>query len=241
MLSHANQNLKGLSIFWFSDAPLFHKGGFAVECFFVLSGFLLTYLAVYEYKQKGKINFKSFYLRRIFRIFPLYYLAVFLGYITLGFLYPILLKENYLTFSITEGLFYHIFFLPNLMIAKYPEQVGSLYSLWSIGVEEQFYIFFPFLIAYLLRKRKLLMWLFLVLFGYYSAYLIIQKINPFCLDITPHYFLFTLKFHFMFIGAIFAILYIKYHNIFMEVLSKSIVKIIFFALFFTIYIYKFYC
>ena len=52
---------------------------FGVDIFFLLSGFLITYLLLLEQQRYGRINIKSFYLRRVLRIWPLYYLAVALG------------------------------------------------------------------------------------------------------------------------------------------------------------------
>lgn len=51
-------------------------GGTGVIFFFVLSGFLITYILLSEKKQLGSINLKRFYIRRILRIWPLYYLMV---------------------------------------------------------------------------------------------------------------------------------------------------------------------
>ena len=59
-------------------------GYLSVSIFFVLSGFLLTYLLLYEYITKGTISVKKFYIRRALRIWPLYFLVLFFG----AFIYP---------------------------------------------------------------------------------------------------------------------------------------------------------
>ena len=218
---HCAQNLKGYDIFWGNDAPILKKGGLAVEYFFVLSGFLLTYLAYAEYQKKGKINIKAFFIRRVLRIFPLYYFAVFLGYLLLGFVYPMLKGQPYLEFTIAEGLPFHLFFLPNWIISKYLDSVGSLYSLWSIGVEEQFYLFFPFLCS-LLFKKKRLVWLFgLVTISYFIFYYTFQEYYPSSFPVTVKYFVHTLKFHFMFLGGFFALLFHKYRPHFEQLFDSA--------------------
>ena len=57
------------------------SGHLAVVLFFVISGFLITYLLVKERDREGKISFKKFYLRRILRIWPLYYLIILLSFL----------------------------------------------------------------------------------------------------------------------------------------------------------------
>lgn len=225
VLMHCSQNLKGYDIFWANGAPVLHKGGLAVDYFFTLSGFLLTFLAFAEYKTYHQINIKAFFIRRILRIFPLYYLAVFLGYLMLGVLFPMLKGVNYLAFSISEGLPFHLLFLPNWIIARYLDNVGSLYALWSIGVEEQFYLFFPLLCTFLF-KRKLAVYFGVIAIVYFTIYKAIQVYYPTSLPIVYRDFLFTLKFHFMFLGGFFAILFHNYRQVFQEIFSSKIAQFI---------------
>src|SRR5258706_4011675 len=60
-------------------------GGYAVDMFFVLSGFLITYLLFLEKEKTEHISLKKFYLRRIFRIWPLYYFALFVAILLIYF------------------------------------------------------------------------------------------------------------------------------------------------------------
>ncbi len=62
---------------------IFNLGGLGVYFFFVLSGFLITYLLLAEKEKNGKINIKQFYIRRILRIWPLYYFVLLLGFFVL--------------------------------------------------------------------------------------------------------------------------------------------------------------
>src|ERR1044071_5481753 len=66
----------GLPNHW-KNPVLFNLGGLGVYFFFVLSGFLITYLLLSEKNMTGHISIKKFYFRRIFRIWPIYYLLVF--------------------------------------------------------------------------------------------------------------------------------------------------------------------
>lgn len=102
-------------------------------------------------KEKEKLNtilFKKFYLRRVFRIWPLYYFIIFIGFIVIPLLvdsFDIFKSTNYYSnlisnsenYSINSLLLY-ILFLPNLAL-DYFRVVGCSQS-WSVGVEEQFYI-----------------------------------------------------------------------------------------------------
>ena len=105
-------------------------GSIGVTIFFVLSGFLITYLLFQEHSSKGKINVSSFYFRRILRIWPLYFIVLLFGV----FVYPAHVD--------TTGIFLSVFFLPNIafMLEKLP---GLIDPIWSLGVEEQFYLFHP--------------------------------------------------------------------------------------------------
>src|SRR5206468_6085258 len=106
--------------------------GFGVSIFFSLSGFLITYLLILENGLHG-INIRNFYLRRIFRIWPLYYL-----YFAICLILLLVLHIN----AEPQTLLYYIFFA-----ADVPFILNSTLILlghyWSIGVEEQFYLFWP--------------------------------------------------------------------------------------------------
>jgi peptidoglycan/LPS O-acetylase OafA/YrhL len=64
-------------------APLLPTGIESVILFYVLSGFLITYLLLSESQKTGQIAVRRFYLRRILRIWPLYYLRVFVGFVVI--------------------------------------------------------------------------------------------------------------------------------------------------------------
>lgn len=132
-------------------------GGSAVTFFFVLSGFLITYLLFVEREVTGDISVKKFYLRRILRIWPLYYLVLTAGF----FIIP---HVEFLQHAVPQNLntdFYSklllfLFFLPNIAYV-YFDHVPYISQGWSIGVEEQFYLIWPIL----MKKSKNLLKLFI--------------------------------------------------------------------------------
>lgn len=129
-----------------------NAGPLGVIFFFVLSGFLITYLLFVEMEATGTIGVKKFYLRRILRIWPLYFVMVILGFFVLphfSFFEIPQQQGNFLKFF-WENFILFILFLPNLAFSIYQTAVPNIGQLWSIGVEEQFYLIWPWVI----RKAK---------------------------------------------------------------------------------------
>jgi peptidoglycan/LPS O-acetylase OafA/YrhL len=110
-------------------------GGFGVSIFFVLSAFLLTELLLREREATGTIRIRKFLLRRILRIWPLYTLSI-----ALGFAVGCLLPDKHIR---VLALPYLLFFLGNLYAALHDWGLGAINPLWSISVEEQFYLVLP--------------------------------------------------------------------------------------------------
>ena len=119
-------------------------GPLGVVFFFVLSGFLITYLLLVEKHQTTTVSVRKFYLRRIFRIWPLYFLIFILGFFVLPHFDAFYVPEQ--SESLQEnfwGNFWcYLCILPNLGLAMYLA-VPAIGQSWSIGVEEQFYIIWP--------------------------------------------------------------------------------------------------
>lgn len=115
--------------------------GFGVDIFFALSGFLITYLLILEHCKNGRIHIGHFYLRRIFRIWPLYFLILAIGTgleLFASGLSPMIAPFN------PDAWKYYMLFVPQVGKGFY---LGSLcvVILWSIGVEELFYLVFPWI------------------------------------------------------------------------------------------------
>lgn len=122
---------------------IFSSGFLGVNFFFVLSGFLITYLLFAEFEKNQKINIFSFYIRRILRIWPLYILIVIIGFIG----WPIFKNMFNESFVEKSNWLYYIFFTSNFEVAiiKILPSSAILGILWSIAIEEQFYLIWPHL------------------------------------------------------------------------------------------------
>ena len=141
-----------------SQNRFFYTGGYGVSFFFVLSGFLITFLLLQEVKENGAINIKAFYVRRILRIFPLYYFVLFWGFVV----YPIV--RQLLKFPPVENgsLLLYALFLGNFdQVLTTVERSSFVGITWSVGVEEQFYIIWA--ILFLLLPKHFYKYLFPVI------------------------------------------------------------------------------
>jgi len=135
-------------------------GWLGVDLFFVLSGFLITGILLKELDQPNFL--RNFYMRRVLRIFPLYYLTLFL------FLFVVapLTKDRIVWDYYQEHQFYLWTYLQNwLYIFHEPGQAQALNHYWSLAVEEQFYIFWPLVMLVLRKPKYLLVFISLLLLG----------------------------------------------------------------------------
>lgn len=138
-------------------------GAEAVQCFFVLSGFLITYLLLQEKDRTGQISVRQFYWKRVLRIWPLYFLITALSFFVLPAVVDMTRYSNCMqTFDMQELCMY-LFFLPHWCTLLSPFLVLGASQLWSIGVEEQFYLFWPW--AMRVRKRYVPSVLLACIFG----------------------------------------------------------------------------
>ncbi|WP_221389853.1 acyltransferase [Dyadobacter sp. NIV53] len=136
-----------------------HAGRLGVGLFFVLSGFLITYLLLDERGRFGNVDAKKFYLRRGFRIWPVYFLIIGLSFFVfphIDLLYFPGTNEK-LNVHVTERLALLLLVLPNFAFVLYDLPYWCAQT-WSIGVEEQFYYLWPWLIKY--PKKRISITLF---------------------------------------------------------------------------------
>lgn len=201
VISHANISLTKLGVYSFSSLTFLNRGGDAVEFFFTLSGFLITYLLINEVNNTGTVSISQFYLRRVYRIWPLYFLIVLIGFVLLGYVYPSIYHKPFFNFSIPHGLLLFVFFVPNYAAKNY--MVGLLNPLWSIGVEEQFYLFWAPLVKFFRNYLGLMIGIFITFsLGFY----ILVYNHILSIPINWEMFFITQKFYAMAIGSAFGYL-----------------------------------
>ena len=112
------------------------QGWIAVQLFFVLSGFLITTLALREEDRAGRISLRGFYLRRVFRIMPVYFLL--LGLTALA----VTLGGTYHSSRLADAMPFYLVFGNELVDYNTPYPTS-----WSLGVEEKFYLVWPALLV----------------------------------------------------------------------------------------------
>ena len=149
-------------------------GYYGVSFFFVLSGFLITRILWQQRDVKKSLfnKLKNFFAKRAIRIFPIYYLSIFFFLFTI----PAIFENNFVYFFTYLSNFLTFF------SSKWPDMLSHF---WSLAVEEQFYLFWPFII--LLMKKDLflkinfLIIIFSVLFKSYFNYYASQNISYYSL------------------------------------------------------------
>ncbi len=159
MIHHIEQVKEVFKVPHFYDNHLIkNMGKLGVDLFFVLSGFLITYLLLHEKGRLGRINTRDFYIRRILRIWPLYFLIVLLAF----FIFPqipfFVAPNNEISFMqhrVYERLSLFLVVLPNLGFILYDAPYLAAQT-WSIGVEEQFYYLWPWIVKDFSWKRLLI-------------------------------------------------------------------------------------
>jgi peptidoglycan/LPS O-acetylase OafA/YrhL len=107
------------------------NGHFGVDIFFVISGFLIADILLREWERNGRIDYLKFYLRRAFRILPLYIVVLLVS--TLAGLYSV------------AQILPNLFFVNNFV----PFEQQAMVWTWSLAIEEQFYLIFPALLGFL--------------------------------------------------------------------------------------------
>ena len=144
-------------------ASALFNGGTGVSIFFVLSGFLITYLIIDEYDRNNSFNIINFYMRRVLRIWPLYFAVLFFGF----FIFPnLLIISGEINLSESNYLYY-ISFLSNFESIRIHSSnltyVLSQDITWSVAIEEQFYLFWPLIFLFSQKSWKYILVIVIVL------------------------------------------------------------------------------
>jgi peptidoglycan/LPS O-acetylase OafA/YrhL len=193
--------------FTFLDYFTGNVGKNGVFLFFVLSGFLITYLLLQEKDTYNTVFLKNFFLRRIYRIWPLYYGIFALSVLIvplLAFHFDIF-KEDLSSYNKiidahnygVKPIVFYLFFMPNVALHLQYFITGCTQA-WSVGVEEQFYILWPFLILWF-SKNKIIQ-VFLGVLFLFPVFIFLAKNNYIFYPLSV--IIKSIPFHFMAIGAI---------------------------------------
>lgn len=216
-------------------------GNSIMTLFFILSGFLITYLLLQEKKQTKTIDIKGFYIRRICRIWPLYYILLIFG---------ITIYVNVKWFQTTQALTYikddyfivvilYFFHMSNFHIF-FASKIWALMYYWSLGVEEQFYAFWPWLVKKANNYLKIFIAVLVIKIG--LKYLIAILLIMFSLTAEEtiilkkiEKFLYLLRFESFAIGGIAALFLIekkkKYSILFINPLFNGLILDCYFYVF----------
>ncbi|WP_439516742.1 acyltransferase family protein [Sediminibacterium sp.] len=172
VLFHVPEISKNAGLPFYNDLPFFQRGAEAVYWFFVLSGFLLSLLASKEI-DGGRFNILRFFMRRVLRIWPLYFLVSVFGLLFYYFLLPLLSIPFENQADLGTAILLQLCFLSNLLHAWY-DPGGILTITWSVSVEEQFYVFFPLLVYFvygiLWLKRTVIILLLIIIVYLYNFF-----------------------------------------------------------------------
>ena len=137
----------------------------SMDMFFALSAFIITHLAFIEIEKNGNFSFNNFMLRRIFRIWPIYFIILVIAYIAV--------KKIAFHYNIPITLppaGWYVFFVSNFYLEGH---VFFLRQLWTISVEEQFYIIWGLCLLTMNKRISLVIAIFSIIsliFNFYSAF-----------------------------------------------------------------------
>ncbi len=132
-------------------SSVFINGELGVNIFFIISGYLITTLLIKELNKTGSVSLKDFYLKRTFRIFPAYYALLLVYFILQCFHYFTLTSTDWLSVILYGKQFV-------------PSNVPEIGHLWSLSVEEVFYLVYPFLFIRFHKNIKIVILLLMAAF-----------------------------------------------------------------------------
>jgi peptidoglycan/LPS O-acetylase OafA/YrhL len=180
------------------------NGGLGVQIFFCLSGFLITHLLLVEHRDRGTIHLRNFYVRRVLRIWPVYFMVLSFVFV----MYRAVKSMAGYDSPIHESWLSSVLFLANFDLIRILQDPvlyanGMLSLTWSVSVEEQFYLFWP--LALLVAGTKRQPWLLaLVPVGSFAFALIPGFSN----ELVYHHTLSNM----MFLGAGGLLAYLRMHD-----------------------------
>lgn len=217
----------GLKNLLTAHTNIFVTGEIAVYLFFTISGFLIGYNLISEKAQTNSVSLKRFYTNRALRIWPLYYLAIVLYWFVLPHTelgtmlnqFPAHTYANHIIMQnrLTEhtALLFYLFFLPQLASLSAQFSGSFMYPaphLWSIGVEEAFYLLIPLFILFTRNILKKLTQLTIFYFAFPILLLLIYKLHNSKIIFVILFTMFMHPICCMLLGVIGAYLYYYHTN-----------------------------
>lgn len=226
------KNRLGLSSLFDVDILKYFIGNLGkngVYLFFVLSGFLITYLLLEEKSSTGGISVAKFYSRRILRIWPLYFIILLVGFLFLPLIYkamPYFFEGQTFYNQRIENLVYgknvvlFLFFFSNVALQIYGPVAGAAQS-WSVSVEEQFYFIWPWIVKICADFLWIVLLLIVILINLVNFKIAWFNDFPFVKA-----FLSSFAIDFMAIGGLTAMIYRKHGNIIQVIITKKVVVLL---------------
>ena len=192
---------------------IFPIGRIGVDIFFVISGFLISKI-LFQEKNNDDLNFnrklkiiKNFMIRRTVRIFPIYYILLLFLYITNGV-------------EFRNNIIYYVTYTTNIFFYYTRAWYGMAAHFWSLAVEEQFYLFWPFLLIFINKRYTLKFIIFAIIVGTIYSFAINDEMGSNILTLSC--------INAFGIGALYSY-FIIYKPIYAENASK-IIRILFFPM-----------
>ncbi len=206
ILTHIPVNQANLNLAHLPTWPIFTMGTEGVNFFFVLSGFLISFLLLKEQEDTHEIKVRYFYWRRILRIWPLYIIIVVFGLFFYKFIVPNAGLSHGTNYPLSVAVPLYLLFLPHL-VNSFFKVGGILHVVWSVGVEEHFYLFWAPIVK---RFYQVLHWVCACLA---AIFFLVHFLNFYViLDWNHHLMTFIshLRFQYMFLGGLGAYYLFRY-------------------------------
>jgi peptidoglycan/LPS O-acetylase OafA/YrhL len=140
LLSHARKTMplilrKNYVLFYVANSDI------GVKIFFVISGYLITKLLIKEREKTGEVSLKNFYIRRVLRIFPVFYLYIFVILLIKWFFVPDIFSHYSLVFFAATYLWNYMHLFIHMPAG---DKGGNIFGhFWTLAMEEQFYLLWP--------------------------------------------------------------------------------------------------
>jgi peptidoglycan/LPS O-acetylase OafA/YrhL len=158
----------------FAGIQILHLGYLGVEFFFVISGFLITTLLLREKTLTGSISLKHFYIRRVLRIFPIYYTIIIVYVIVVN----IFERGTPAGLGFMTNLKYYLTYTSNWFVELDQPRV-IFYLAWSLATEEQFYMVWPSVEKFLKERWVILFAVGMILISTFAALGVFAFVLPF--------------------------------------------------------------